>query len=238
MGEVTRHTTNLIAGAFFFAMRACEFVQTSRRGKTKKIEARDVTFRDRNKREIAKWPRVDQRDVEFVSICFRDQKNGKRLDVRTHARSGHRTLCPVRLWVKVVNRVTLHSDSEVTPVCQISVDGEDLLVSASTVTRTLKSLRQLMGDNHPQLKANLLGTRSIRSGAAMALFLHNHHPERIKILGRWSSDAFLIYIRPQVIEWTNLMATDMAKTEREDLFDGLPPSTHPGVMPSLVSPTP
>jgi hypothetical protein len=29
------------------------------------------------------------------------------------------------------------------------------------------------------------------------------------ILGRWSSDAFLVYIRPQVLEWTNNMSCDM-----------------------------
>lgn len=44
----------------------------------------------------------------------------------------------------------------------------------------------------------------------MALFLANHPIEKIKILGRWRSDAFLSYIRPQVLEWTNLMAKDMS----------------------------
>ena len=54
-----------------------------------------------------------------------------------------------------------------------------------------------------------IGNRSIRSGAAMALFLKNHSTAKIMILGRWSSDAFLVYIRPQVLEWTNNMSTDM-----------------------------
>ncbi len=44
----------------------------------------------------------------------------------------------------------------------------------------------------------------------MALFLNDHSVEKIKILGRWSSDAFLVYIRPQVLEWTSVMASDMA----------------------------
>ena len=34
------------------------------------------------------------------------------------------------------------------------------------------------------------------------------------ILGRWSSDAFLDYIHPQVLEWTNLMAHDMAQSRK------------------------
>ena len=54
-----------------------------------------------------------------------------------------------------------------------------------------------------------IGNHSLRSGAAMALFMMNHSPERIMILGRWNSDAFLAYIRPQVMEWTSNMARDM-----------------------------
>jgi hypothetical protein len=43
----------------------------------------------------------------------------------------------------------------------------------------------------------------------MALFLKNHSTAKIMILGWWSSDAFLVYIRPQVLEWTNNMSKDM-----------------------------
>ena len=56
-----------------------------------------------------------------------------------------------------------------------------------------------------------IGNRSLRSGAAMALFLMDHHPHKIMILGRWLSEAFLDYIRPQVLEWTNNMSTDMIR---------------------------
>jgi hypothetical protein len=43
----------------------------------------------------------------------------------------------------------------------------------------------------------------------MSLFLIDHSPAKIMILGRWSSDAFLVYIRPQVLEWTNNVSCDM-----------------------------
>ena len=45
----------------------------------------------------------------------------------------------------------------------------------------------------------------------MSLFLMDHHPHKIMILGRWSSEAFLVYIRPQVLEWTNNMSHDMIR---------------------------
>jgi hypothetical protein len=35
--------------------------------------------------------------------------------------------------------------------------------------------------------------------------------DEIMVLGQWKSMAFLAYIRPQALEWTALMARDMAK---------------------------
>ena len=61
------------------------------------------------------------------------------------------------------------------------------------------------------MNASDIGTRSIRSGAAMGLFLAGISVDKIKMLGRWSSDAFLVYIRPQVLEWTNNMSSEMIK---------------------------
>jgi hypothetical protein len=43
----------------------------------------------------------------------------------------------------------------------------------------------------------------------MALFLQNISSNRIMILGRWDSETFLVYIRPQVLEWTNNMSKSM-----------------------------
>ena len=47
----------------------------------------------------------------------------------------------------------------------------------------------------------------------MSLFLMNHSSDKIMILGRWKSKSFLDYIRPQVLEWTNNMSTDMTRFE-------------------------
>jgi hypothetical protein len=62
-----------------------------------------------------------------------------------------------------------------------------------------------------------IGTKSLLSGAAMALFLMDYFTARIMILGRWSSDAFLVYIRPQVLEWNNNMSNDMI--HNDSFFD-------------------
>ena len=51
----------------------------------------------------------------------------------------------------------------------------------------------------------------------MGLFLMDHSKERIMILGRWKSDSYMVYIRPQVIEWTNNMSSDMI--QHDSYFD-------------------
>ena len=54
----------------------------------------------------------------------------------------------------------------------------------------------------------------------MSLFLMDHSPAKIMILGCWSSDAFLVYIRPQVLEWTHTMSWDMIHFD--SFFDASP----------------
>jgi hypothetical protein len=43
----------------------------------------------------------------------------------------------------------------------------------------------------------------------MALFMKDHSTAKIMIPGRWSSDAFLVYISSQVLECANNMPRDM-----------------------------
>ena len=47
-----------------------------------------------------------------------------------------------------------------------------------------------------------IGTRSIRSGCAMALHLGELPEYVIKVIGRWKSDAFIVYICPQIKEFS------------------------------------
>jgi len=215
MGIVSEHAADLIAGAFFFAMRACEFCLTPKEGKTKRLTLGNITFRDRRRRKLTHTdPNLLDR-AYYVTICFVDQKNGKKMDRRTQRRSRN-SLCPIRAWARVCQRTraTVLNVSDSTPVCTIGDSrGASTMV---TSTRVLKLLRFVCKAGRADGKfygfePHELGTKSICSGAAMALSIMNHSPYRIQILGRWSSDAFLVYIRPQVLEWTNIMAEDMAR---------------------------
>lgn len=97
------------------------------------------------------------------------------------------------------------------PLSTVSQNGRP---SDITNDETRQALRHacLVGGGAPVFGfgPEQIGNKSIRSGTAMALFIANHHPIRIQILGRWLSDAFLRYIRFQVLEWTASMSADIA----------------------------
>ena len=62
-------------------------------------------------------------------------------------------------------------------------------------------------------KGHEVGTNSIRSSLAMALYLSKRPVLTIMLLRRWSSDAFLLYIRRQIQEFSKGVSADMVKNE-------------------------
>ena len=58
-----------------------------------------------------------------------------------------------------------------------------------------------------------VGTYSIRSSLAMALYLKKRMVSTIMLIGRWCSDAFLLYVRRQVQEFSAGVSADMVSQE-------------------------
>jgi hypothetical protein len=109
--------------------------------------------------------------------------------------------------------ITTHQNSSSDAICAIYVDGCPRSITQEFLRNQLRMTCQLGGGKEAfGFDPHEIGTKSIRSGAAaMPLFLMDHHPHKIMILGRWSLEAFLVYIRPQVLEWTNNMGHDMIR---------------------------
>ena len=173
-----------------------------------------IVFRDARHREIPHSSRNELRRARRVTVTFENQKNGLKMDKRTHERTGDNVMCPVRRLSSLVLRILDHAPNSgpETPVSTILEPGGARIITSSELRRSLRSACSKGGGASTfGYSASEIGTKSIRSGAAMGLFLMNHPVAKIMILGRWSSDAFLDYIRPQVLEWTNQLSTDMIR---------------------------
>lgn len=84
-------------------------------------------------------------------------------------------------------------------------------ITSSDITDSLRDGVKAIGEDKLGFKASEVGTHSIRSGAAMAMYLGECPVYTIMMIGRWSSDAFLLYIRNQVEQFSHNVSKRMLK---------------------------
>ena len=84
---------------------------------------------------------------------------------------------------------------------------------AKTISKTIKTAVKEMGSDLLGFKSDKFNTHSNRSATAMSMYLSYVPVYTIMLLGRWSSDAFLRYIRTQVKEFARGISGKMLLTE-------------------------
>ena len=78
---------------------------------------------------------------------------------------------------------------------------------------------QAIGEDKLGFTVEEIGTHSVRSAVAMAMYLANTLIFVIMLIGRWCSDAFLCYIRKQVLDSVKGISS---KIISNDIFWALP----------------
>ena len=193
-------------------MRSCEYSKPSVLGRTKCVDLAGLTFRSSANAIITHSDPHLLTRAEFVTVTFVDQKNGLKMDSRTQRRTGDPTLCPVIRFGTQVKRIlrTIPDASGTTTINTIAISGRIGLITNTYILNIIRNTCSSFGGQAAfGFDSHEIGNKSIRSGAAMALFINDVSTAKIMILGRWSSDAFLAYIRPQVLEWTSNMSREM-----------------------------
>jgi hypothetical protein len=214
-GTAPAVTADLVIGAFFFAKRGCEYTTPPPKpGKTKIIVLKGVVFRSATKADLNHRDKDLATKPEYVTITFVGQKNGNKMDTRTQPRTDDNCLCPVLRFILIVQRIlrTVRNTGPSTKINSIYSGSQDLvtLITSDYVCDHLRYTCKTYGGRATfGFDLHEIGNKSIQTGAAMALFLQNISSDRIMILGRWDSEAFLVCIRPQVLEWTNNMSKSM-----------------------------
>jgi hypothetical protein len=143
--------------------------------------------------------------AKYVTITFVNQKSGKKMDLRTQRRTGEPVLCPVLRYISVVRQILCQN-----PLASKDTQLNMIRIGTQTGTITNDYIRDLLrttcssfgGKETFGYAATEIGNKSIRSGAAMALFLDNTSSTRIMLLGRWASTAFLAYGTSDPKSWS------------------------------------
>ncbi|KAI2505693.1 hypothetical protein MHU86_8752 [Fragilaria crotonensis] len=218
--EIQRAVGQLVVGAFFFAMRSCEYSEVNGNRRTRILRLADLDFRkDGRSVDLAEAQRL--READTVSVTYRNQKNGDRGVTVTQHRTGgdeHSTLCPVRAFAGLATRVSQYELDEHTewalagdrPINLVITAGEKAaLISSNQILNHLRAGALLYGEERLGFEIRSIGTHSLRSGAATAMFIAGVPAETIQLIGRWKSQAFLGYIRIQVQQLTRGVASGM-----------------------------
>ena len=207
--------SQLATGAFFFAMRSCEYLQTNLaedKRRTKILRVQDIRFFVKGRQIPHSNTNLALSDT--VSITFEFQKSDERHETITMHRSGDSMLCPVRSWASIIQRILSYPGTDPSStVNTIRVEDKLLKLSSSTMLLKLRSAVRALGEEKLGFKAEDIGTHSLRSGAAMALYLAGVATFTIMMIGRWPSDAFLRYIRKQVEQFSHNVFRRMIKNE-------------------------
>ena len=165
-----RAAADLAIGAYFFAMRSCEYDHVTGPRRTKHLLLRNLRFFKNNKTMALDDPNLAS--ATAISITFEFQKT----DIQNETVHQHTTdlpvLCPVRRWASIATRILSYpgcnKDSLVSTV--VSSDKRKL-VTGAFLSSKLQAAAGRIGEDTLGFPPSDIGTHSIRSGGAMAMYL-------------------------------------------------------------------
>jgi hypothetical protein len=152
-------------------------------------------------------------DLEFldcVSLTFERQKRQDKNDMVTQEATGDSVICPIRFAAGLVRRIGSYpGTSSSTNISAYTSNGSVDHVTSQQVINALRNALGAIGETCLGIAKHKLGTHSMRSGVAMAMYLGECPVYTIMLIGQYSSDAFLRYIRRQVMEFSHNVSKRM-----------------------------
>ena len=115
------------------------------------------------------------------------QKKDEKNDTVTQKASGNINMCPVRIAASIIRRIRSYDGSNKAFWRFNRIDH----VTSAQLIAAMKDAIAAISEDILHIKKLEIGTHSIRSGAAMAMFLSDCSVSQIMMISRWSSDTFL-----------------------------------------------
>jgi hypothetical protein len=214
IGAVARQLSTL---SFFFALRSCEAykVPKSEQRRTRCLQLTDFVFMKDHKIVPHSSPFLHLSDS--VTLLFRFQKTEKREESVTQMATNHAHFCPVKTAAAIIKRLLKDEASPKTFIYEYknSANGNWLSLKSKDARSIFREFIRLSIDYKAMgIDLSRVGMHSARTSAAMAMYMAHVPVFTIMLLGRWSSDAFLRYIRKDVEEFGTNVSQLMIDTLR------------------------
>ena len=203
---------DLVVLAFFFLLRVGEYIASSpaqqRKKRTVPLRKQDLRFWEGDRMIDIEAPDLIDR-ATAVSMSLANQKNGSRGDWISHTSTGHPSFCPVKAAARRMDHLRgLPPDTRLCTIRMPNGSYKELRPKAVKPLIQMASLAVGLTEDKGY-DNNRIGSHSIRASGAMALKLQGVDDTLIQKLGRWSSDTYKRYIRPQIAGLTAGLSTLM-----------------------------
>lgn len=202
----------LCISAFFWACRSCEYSKAPSERKTKLCRVKNIRFFSGTRELSHSDPNLI--NAERVTCTFKDQKNDEKNVTIPQDNNNDPLMNPVRSLAQTVQRILSYlGTSEESSICTYLFEGELKEFTQDNVLQAFRKNATDIGKDILGYEKDDIGTHSNRSAAAMAMFMDDTPVYMIMLMGRWSSDAFLKYIRRQILEFSKGMSLRMIKND-------------------------
>jgi hypothetical protein len=196
--------------AAFFACCSCKYSTVPKREErlTKQLCLQNIRFfKDGH---LIPAPSANLESTDSLAITFKMQKNDCKFDTVIHGQTEDPVLCPVLQWAQLVNRIWSYPNTTCdTPVCAVWHRGRLDKIALTQVLLALCATSKAVGSACLGFKPSKMGMHSLCSGAAMEMYLVGVPVYTIMLISRWSSNAFLRYIRKQAEQFLGHVAKQM-----------------------------
>ena len=209
-GEIQQHIADLALLAFFFLLHPGEYCKGGPDNRSAPFRIRDVTFFVGPRRyNAATAPDHILDAADFVSLTFNDQKNGIKGEAMGHGTTEHPVADPVRIAARLIRRLRRGNATADTAISATRNSNTTWrTITSVQITAALRLATKDIGDELG-FRPEDISTRAMRAGGAMALLLGDVDYDKIKLLGRWRSDAMMVYLhtsaRPLMQNFANVM---------------------------------
>jgi hypothetical protein len=212
--ELHQAKGELAGGGLFWATRSCEYVKVPKAEQRpmKQLFVRNIAFIKDDKLLEHNSPSLHLGDC--VLTTFERQKNNRRADTVTQWRTADEFLRPVKIWALLIRRILSYKGAkENSPVSLAKHNNKIINITGEMIADLCREGVVTIGETKLGIRRSEIGTKSIRSGAVMAMYLAGVPVFSIVVIGRWSSTAFLKYIRKQVQEFLQGISSKMIEVQ-------------------------
>jgi len=152
--------------------------------------------------------------ADCISVTFERQKNDRKADTVTQWRTLDELLCPVKIWALLTRRILSYKGANKnSPISLVKHKSQIINITGEMITDLCHDGVVAIGETKLGIRRSEVGTRSIHSGAVMTIYLAGVPVFLIMLIGRWSSTAFLKYIRKQAQEFSQGVSSKMIEVQ-------------------------